>query len=145
MSHNTLIKDVKITDLDALDTAIAELQKEGVSISFDREATNFRTWRGQPDKCEGAIRLPGEQFDIGLRREADGSYVPVFDHMLDRNQAIACAYTPGERRSDRHTIGKLMQRYTVVKAEKEAALQGHMVTSRVYDAATGEISITVET
>lgn len=144
MSHNTVIKDVKITDLDALTTAVDQLIREGVNIAFDREATKFRTYRGQPDACQGAIRLPGEAFDIGLKREEDGTYVPVFDHMLDQNRSIACAFTPGERRSDRHTIGKLMQYYTAAKAEKEAALQGHMISSRTTDPQTGEILITVE-
>lgn len=143
MSHNTMVANVKITSLSALGAAIAELQKEGRKISLNTERKKFRTWPGQPDKCDAVIELPGEEWDIGLALQADGSYVPVFDHMLANNRVTACAYTPGERSTDRHTIGYLMQRYAVCVAEQEAAKQGHLVT-RERDEKTGDIRLVCE-
>jgi len=144
MSHNTLVANVKITDMDALARAVAELVSEGKNVTLRTTAGTFRTYPGQDSRCDAMIGLPNEAFDIGLRKQADGSYTPVFDHMLDRNKTVACEFTPGERRGDRHTIGSLMQRYTVCKAEKEAALAGHMIVRREKNEQTGEISILVE-
>lgn len=141
MSHNTLISNVRITSLDALQSAINELSKEGVNIGMNTTG-RFRTWPGQPDKCDATITLPGEQFDIGLVKQPDGAFLPVFDHMLDNNRVVSCPVTPGERRTDRHTIGKLMQRYSVCLAEQEAARQGHMITRR--EGEDGEILLEVE-
>lgn len=143
MSHNTTVANVRITSLAILGMAIKELAAEGRNVRLNENRKTFRTWAGQPDKCDAVIELPGEQFDIGLAKQSDGSYVPVFDHMLDRNKAIACQFTPGERRTDRHTIGLLMQRYAVCTAEQEAAKQGHM-TSREVDAKTGVIRLVAE-
>ena len=144
MSHNTMVSNVKITDLSALDAAVRELQAEGRKVNFNAQRKTFRTWPGQPNNCDAVIELPNERFDIGLMQQADGSYAPVFDHMLDNNRVVACEFTPGEgHRTDRHTIGYLMQRYAVCLAENTAAREGHMV-SREFDKTTGEIRLVCE-
>lgn len=144
MSHNVLIDNVKIASIPALKMAIAELVKEGARVSLDEATNTFRTWRGQPDKCDMAIRLPTEQFDIGLVKQPDGTYAPVFDHMLDNNKQVACKWSPGDNVNDRDrsTIGKLMQRYSACAVEYEMAMAGHS-TQRV-PGENGEIQVMVE-
>jgi len=125
MSHNTIIKDMKFTDLSALRTAISELQKEGISIALNEGRKKFRTWAGQPDQCDICIELPNESFDVGLVKQPDGTYLPVYDHMLANNGSIACEYRRDVPYQDRHAIAKLAQRYGVVLAEQQLAIEGH--------------------
>lgn len=145
MSHNTIIKDVKINDLDALRAAITELKTEGVQIDLNETARKFRTWEGQPDACDICIQLPRERFDVGLVRQPDGSYLPVYDHMLLGNGSISCEYRPGDRDryQDRHAIAKLVQRYGVVVAEKQLALDGHNAIRQTTE--DGSIQVIAET
>lgn len=144
MSHNVIIDNVKIASLPALRMAIAELQKEGARLALDETARNFRTYRGQPDKCDIAIKLPTEQFDIGLVQQPDGSYAPVFDDMLSSNRTVSCPWTPGDTYENRNrgTIGKLMQRYSTCAVEYEMAMAGH--TTRRESGENGEIQLVVE-
>lgn len=144
MSHNVLIDNVKITNITALEMAIRELVKEGAKVNLNKDRKTFRTWEGQPNKCDMVLELPGEQFDIGLVKQKDGSYMPAFDHMLDRNHAgISCQWSPGDKvERDRGTIGKLMQRYSVCAVEHEMALAGHSCTRS--QGKDGEIEVLVE-
>lgn len=147
MSHNVLIDNVRITNLDAFRIAINELVKEGANISLDETTKTFRTYAGQSSKCDMALRLPGERWDIGLVKQTDkngiSAYVPVFDHMLDNNKAgISCEWRPGDDRN-RTTIGKLMQRYAVCAVELQSALDGHSCTRSV-DEKTGEMQVIVQ-
>lgn len=144
MSHNTMIDNVKITDVDALRSAVEELRKEGANITLDENGKHFRTWPGQPTNCDMVLRMPDEKFDVGFRKNDAGEYTPIFDHMLDANKSIACDIShrgklPFADR-DRATIGKLMQRYTVCLTEKEMALQGYMC-NREFDKTTGEMHV----
>lgn len=146
MSHNVMIKNVKITSLDALRSAIRELQAEGAKISLDETSGHFRTYRGQPDRCDIAIKLEGagEPHDIGLVKQPDGSYTPVFDpYGMRGSSGIACEYSPGDDNYDqRRWIGKLMQRYSACVVEQEAALQGH--TSQRVPGENGELEVVIE-
>ena len=144
MSHNVLINNIKIASLPALRMAIQELTREGVKISLDEGTNTFRTYPGQSNKCDLAIRLPNEPFDIGLVKQQDGSYAPVFDNMLAGNKTISCPWTPGDNREnrDRGSIGKLMQRYSVCAVEYEMNMAGHSV-QRV-PGADGSIQLMVE-
>jgi len=143
MSHNVIIDNVKIASLPALRIAIGELIKEGVRVSLDETARTFRTYHGQPNHCDIAIKLPTEQYDVGLVKQPDGSYAPVFDSDLARNHQIACEWTPGDYKNrDRGTIGKLMQRYSACAVEYEMAMSGH--TTRREAGKDGEIEVVVE-
>lgn len=142
MSHNVEIKGTKITDLDALSAAIDELAREGVHIRFDKNAKQFRTYMGQDPSCDAAIVMGTGSHDIGLKKQADGSYGIVFDpyafsHEL-RVDGGAENFQPDEPHGTRHwdqesatnAIGKLIQRYNVVKVERESAMVGN-ATQRV--------------
>lgn len=129
MSHNVLISDVKIKNLSALRAAVAELAKEGVKIALDETARTFRTYDGQPNKCDLAIRMSDERGDVGLVKGQDGTYTPVYDpYLFSKDSGIACPYTPGRGSDNRQAIGLLLQRYAVCTTEIEAAMQGHACT-----------------
>ncbi len=143
MSHNIAIKGVKITDLKALEAAIGELSAEGIKIRLHNSGT-FRTYAGQPNKSDYTIELAGERHDVGLVKQPDGSYQPVFDPygMSSRGQGVSCSLDPREN-DNRAAIAKVLQRYSVCLTEREMALQGHAVV-RETNKETGEIVLTAE-
>jgi hypothetical protein len=145
VSHNVVIDNVKIANLTAFEIAVNELIKEGANIRLNKSRNTFRTWEGQPNKCDMVLELPGEQFDIGLVKQPDGSYSPVFDHMLDANRSgISCKLDRSDsyKDRDRGTIGRLMQRYAVCAVEHEMAIQGNSTSRSTAD--NGEIEVLVE-
>jgi len=144
MSHNVVIDNVKIKSVDALRMAVKELKEEGANVTLNEDRKTFRTWRGQRNECDMVIELPTQQFDVGLVKQPDGSYAPVFDHMLDMNREIACPYDPRDANGnrDRATIGKLMQRYATCATELEMAMAGHSCTRA--KGKNGEIEILVD-
>lgn len=143
MSHNVLIQNVKITSLDALRRAITELHTEGVNVAL-LEQTTFRTYRGQDNRCDLCISLPNGNYDVGLKLQRDGSYIPICDaSMMPRDgSSISCRLGPGVDWS-RAAIGKLMQRYSTCVAEDSLQLSGYFPTREI-DAQSGEIYVTVE-
>lgn len=145
MSHNVVIDNIKINSLPALRMAISELVREGTRISLDETTKTFRTYGGQPNKCDLAIRLPTEMFDIGLVKQPDGSYAPIFDNMLASNRQVSCEWKAGDdhKNRDRGSIGKLMQRYSVCAVEYEMNMAGHSVQRT--SGADGSIQLMVET
>jgi len=145
MSHNTVIKDVKIADVSCLQSAIANLQKQGVKINFNPDRKTFRTYIGQPNKCDAVIELPGAQYDVGLVKQPDGTMLPVFDHDLRHGNPIACELRPNDkvnRYDDSLAIAKLVQEYSAVVAEKELALKG--MTSMRQTTDDGAIQVVAE-
>jgi hypothetical protein len=127
VSHNVLISNVKITSIVALQRAINELVAEGHKISLNQSGT-FRTYAGQPNKADYTIELQGERHDVGLVKQPDGSYLPVYDPygMSTRGEGLSCSLDRGQR-DERQCIAKLLQRYSTCVAEDELALAGHAV------------------
>lgn len=145
MSHNVLIANVKITSLSALRRAISELQAKGIQISLDNKQT-FRTYPGQSTKCNLCISLPGENHDIGLRLQSDGSYLPVYDPfgMSVNGAGISCSIHRGDSYDpQRSRIGQLLQLYSTCVAEDQMLAQGYQAV-REYDETTGEMYLTAE-
>ena len=140
MSHNVTISDIKITDIDALEAACAELRSKGVKISLHKDATYLAYDSSQTKVYPYVIKMEESKYDIGFEKTSDGAYVPVFDPFagqiqrvvgLDRNSVQnldllnACAVN-----DPKVHIGKLMQTYGLCKAEAEAGQHGY-TTQRV--------------
>ena len=166
MSHNVQISGVKINDLDALETAMAELRREGINVSLERgepgtRVVRFRTYSGFGNNpmADHVIRLPGASYDIGLLKQPSGHYEPVYDNALGLSVAcpIACEYKPGNQLNYRAItdrteldlasrgigIGKLMQRYTAVVAERDARLRGYVARRVTSNDGALQVVITV--
>ena len=148
MSHNVDLKGVKLKDTTALKKACEELAAEGSKIKLDMTAKTFRTYSGQNNKCDGAIIMDGPH-DIGLKKQADGSYQPVFDPYgfspalaSDRSAEAFCPVPTGDQGHAQRMIGKLLQRYGVCITEREAAMQGKNFT-RTTDQKSGVVELTI--
>jgi len=146
MSHNVLIKNVKITSIPALQRAIAELNAEGIRVSLE-DRKQFRTYRGQPNRCDYCISLPDANHDVGLVKQEDGSYLPYYDpYGMPRNgEGVSCRWEQrdGNEAFQRTAIGKLLQRYATCVAEDSLTLSGNAFT-REYDN-EGNIVLTAQT
>lgn len=115
MSHNITLKGVNFKDLTMLGNVVSDLSNGQASLT--KEASTFRTYRGQPNKCNARINLPGPH-DIGLTQNQNGSYTPVFDP-YQMSRVFAHPAHPGS------PIGLLQQEYALREAEYEAAQQGY--------------------
>jgi len=134
MSHNITVSDIKITDLDALESAVNELKAEGANISMSRNAKyrGYNTSQSR-DTMPVVINLPDAPWDLGFDKDAEGNYVPVFDPYKGHIRN-AVGFQPNEVdgtacdiNSPAVHIGKLIQRYAACKIEREAAVQGRSV------------------
>lgn len=145
MSHNVDIKGTKINDLKALENACAELRKRKLNVTLDTESKTFRTYEGQSTNCDAVIRLGDEHHDIGLRKQADGTYTPVYDPYAVSDK-MACAVLPkGATRYDpRYRISQLLQEYSTQVALRKARQMGHSLVSRTTDKKTGAVQLVFE-
>lgn len=154
MSHNVKIEGIKITSLDVLDRAIAELRRDGINVMLERgvpgkRGLTFRTYHGYGNstKADSVIRLPGAAYDIGLLHDPKGFYSPIFDNMLGISipSPIACKYVAGEKHdgSQGHAMGKLMQRYAAILAETDAQRRGYH--ARRVTGSDGTMQVVIQT
>jgi len=138
--------DIKFKDLDAVDVALkpfgGELLRGQTTHRWygqflndwrsDRAAVNRRD-PATFGKCDHAIRFPGINYEVGLVREADGTYTPVYDsygsggqHDGGKLEALMGAGLP-----------KLKDEYAAAVTTRMLARKGFRVTRSVN--AKGEI------
>lgn len=183
VSHSTTIKTVPIKSQSALRAAIAELQSNGVNIELQENCKPRMYYKNQiakqivstakegefsfnedPDVCDFVIHLPDSFYDIGLLRQEDGSYTPVFDDycggpvsgapttaqmkgiksILGHKWEGKVEHWAGRKEgndSQLHSIGKFLQGYTKQTVVEAATLAGHMVSGFTENEKTGEIQV----
>ncbi len=154
MSHTTIVKQIPIRDIEALRSAVAELQEQGISCSlehgeniaprmyYDRQSEELR------GKTEYVLRLPNASFDVGFIRQEDGSYAPVTDFHAGSvaNQIGHTCDCPGMKgaSNEERALGKLMQLYGKNAAINQAAANGYMIEEMTYNEETGDYEITMQ-
>jgi hypothetical protein len=84
-------------------------------------------------KCEFAIHVPGERYEIGVVRGADGRYSLIYDYWCN-NLTKALGGREGNR---------LRQAYGVAKLRKQAKRLGHKVVREVVRS-DGKISVVLQ-
>jgi hypothetical protein len=166
MSHNVELQGVKFTDLAILEKATRELIAEGViSGEFRKGDVPIRGWRGtgegamwaghpiygreQNHVCPAGIVLNQGKYDIGFNWDAkQNAYVPFIENgwrppvAADQSalniEGQACGIG---NQAQAALVGKLSQRYAVLMAEKNAAMQG--LPTRRIKAKGGQIQLEV--
>ncbi len=158
MSHTTTVKSVAIRDIDALRSAVKELQDAGVNCSLE-EGENIapRMYYDQQSKelrgkTPYVLRLPNSRFDVGFQRVEDENgevtYAPVTDFhggYVANEIGAKCNCKPnGETVSaPEQAIGHLMQLYAKNATINAAVASGYAVDSITTDETTGEIHISI--
>lgn len=158
MSHTTTVKSVAIRDVEALRSAVKELQELGVNCSLE-EGDNIapRMYYDQQSKelrgkTPYVLRLPNSRFDLGFQRvEENGevTYAPVTDFhggYVEKEIGAKCGCKPAEGEkvdSAERAIGHMMQLYAKHATINAAVASGYTVDSITTDADTGEIHINI--
>lgn len=128
MSHNVVLKGVKITDLNTLKTALDNLGVASKGVTLDRDAKTFRTYPGQSNVCDAMIKMPG-RYDIGLRYDKESqSYSMVADFSMMHDTALQHEFSTGHNPEVK--VSALVQEYGLLTAEYQAAMLGR-TTQRV--------------
>jgi hypothetical protein len=166
MSHNVELQGVKFTDLGILEKATKELVREGVIAGeFRKGDVTIRGWRGAGEGsmwaghpiygkeanhvCPAGIVLEGGKYDIGFNWDAkQNAYVPFIEHgwrppvAADGGAQTVDGQACGIGASSQAAlVGKLSQRYAVLMAEKNAAMQG--LPTRRINGKAGQIQLEV--
>lgn len=97
MSHTTSVKSVPIKSVNALRSAVSELQSQGIKCELVANAVPRMYYRDQiarhvkaknpndyhfhdnPEECDFVLKLPDAYYDIGFLRDKKGNLVPFFD------------------------------------------------------------------
>jgi hypothetical protein len=145
MSHITTIKSVGIRDEAAIVAAVDALRARGVKVSLKRDQKPRMYFNGTSPKCEYVLHCEGGNYDVGLQKQKDGTFAPVFDehgryvgNVLGASGGIP---TKDEDRAQ-HQIGQFLQAYSVEAAKNAATAQGYIVEGTEIDA-DGNVHLTI--
>lgn len=150
MSHNVVLSGVKFGDLAVLKQAFGELQRDQIeakNYQFVDTPTVVRGWYGRQTKVDAAIICPGQEYDIGFMRNAEGELVPMMESGFC---APGVSTQPGAKTVEdkvcpydhqTRALGMLQQRYALINTENNARRMGSLC-SRVA-AADGQIQLHV--
>lgn len=143
MSHNIALSGARITNLDILSDAVKAITNGKARLV--RNQKTFRTYPGQDPACDHCIHIDSTQYDIGIRKQADGSWglVADFSLLVHNSPFLARDHTMQQLRQlalqgrsnfdqecARYATGALMQEYILRTAEEQAAILGR-TTQRV--------------
>lgn len=146
MSHTTEINSVKITDLNALRSAVQDLNNAGVDCILLENVAPRMYSAGQHGKCDYVLRLNKGRYDVGFEKAPEGHYRTVLDswnnHVGQHLGAGAFCPIPGtEEGRAQHAIGALLQGYAKHAITNEARRKGMQVTGSYVDEKTGAIKL----
>ncbi len=129
MSHTTKIAGIKITEVSALRKAVTELAKSGIRIELLENAKPRAYSEGQAGMgvADFVIKLADATYDIGLYKQADGSYEPRTDFYNGSVERVLGAQASKKENAIQAKLGKLMQMYGIHAATEKATKQGYSV------------------
>ena len=125
MSHTTSVKTVQYTDANAIREAVKALQAKGVKITLLENAKPRMYYDNQEGVCDFVIRCDNGKYDVGLKLQADGSYLPVFDEW----GGYIADVLGTSRNSAEEAIALFSRQYGEEAIYLEAARQGLAVES----------------
>lgn len=146
MSHTTTIKTVKITNVQALHKAVAELKAKGVNCELVENARPRMYYDHQQVLCPYVLKLPGTKYDVGFEKQEDGSFAPIFDEYqgyVSSQIGAKCALPKTAEGRSQHAIGQLMQGYAKHAAIDAAVSQGYVVEGCMIDPTTHAVHLTI--
>lgn len=139
MSHTTTLKAVVIRDVTALRMAVDELKSNGINCDLIENAKPRMYFNNQHSACDYVLRLNDSKYDVGFDRQADGTYVPVFDEWQNivakqlGADVNVCPIPTSKEGKAQHQIGRFFQSYSKHAAVNAAVSQGYMVESSTVD------------
>lgn len=144
MSHTSSIKAVKITSVTALNAAVAALVSRGIQCSLEENATPRAYFQNQQGmgKADFVVKLPNARYDVGLYKQADGSYEARTDFYGGSVAACLGGKATTPERHEQAQLGLLFQEYGAAVTIEAARKKGHMVR-RIFDSEKQRITLEV--
>lgn len=151
MSHTTEIDDVVISDIKALEAAIAELNAKGARCQLIKNAAPRAFYENQKglEKTDYVIRLADSRYDVGLYKvPGKAGYRARADMFAgDVARVLGCGCStdfigidPSPQES-RLMLGKLYQTYAIHAAIRSSVAKGYTV--RRVDNKDGSVRLVV--
>lgn len=144
MSHTTAIKGIKISNIEALQLAVAELAQQGKNIELVPNAQPRAFYNNQDGMgvADFVIKLGDSRYDIGLYKQADGTYEPRTDFWGQDVQKILGGKATDKQYEEQAKLGLLFQSYAVNAVEQQCRFEGKS-TRRQVDEKSGQIQVIV--
>lgn len=139
MSHTTKIEGVSIKNEKAIRKAVENLKAKGINISLKENATPRMYYDAQErevGKCEYVLHLPDAKYDVGLKKQADGSYTPIYDEYMGsvgKQIGGACKIPKTDEEKSLWGIGQFSQEYAKEAATMAAEAEGWYVQDTTMD------------
>ena len=95
----------------------------------------------QIKQCDYVLRLNKSRYDVGFRRENDGTYKMEMDLWAGQ---IACQLGDNRAQGESRPVAKFLQAYTRCAAIESAVDSGYMIES-INEQADGTLVINVDT
>lgn len=136
MSHTTTIKALAIKDANAIRQAVERMQAAGTAIELVENGRPRMYYERQAVPCDFVLKLGG-QYDVGLQKQADGTYQIIMDEWGNHVSNVIGAACPLPQTSEERAlwaIGQFAQQYGRCAAVNAAVAQGYMVQSDYVDA-----------
>lgn len=147
MSHTSVLKTIKITNISALQQAVEYLQNQGVNCSLVENAKPRMYYDNQHGKCDYVLKLTDCVYDVGFDKQADGSYAPVFDswgqHLQKQiGMPTSCPIPKTQEEQQAAAISRLLDCYAIHAAKEELSQSGEYYSFEVgYDTADGSYTL----
>ena len=136
MSHVTRLKGIAIKDVRAIQGAVGKLQAKGIKCSLETNAKPRVHGYDAAPVCDYVLKLNGA-YDVGLQKQADGTFEPVFDtyqNHVGKEIGATCPIPSSPQGKQQHQMGQFLQFYAEEAARNQALSQGYMVESSDTDA-----------
>ena len=94
-------------------------------------------YSGNSEECEYVLKLNDSKYDVGLKKQKDGTYTPIMDlyeGQIGRQIGAACPMPNTPEGKAQHHIGKFAQEYNKAASINAALKQGLTVDSIEEDA-----------
>ena len=130
MSHTTSINSIVISDVDALRSAITELNREGVQCELLENMiarAYSSTQAGMTEPADYVLKMEKSIHDVGLYKTDNGyeARCDFWNGQIERQLGVTPA--EGEDRNQAR-LGKLYQKYAIHAASRKATQQGYSVS-----------------
>lgn len=144
MSHTTEIDAIKITDVVALRSAIAELKSHGVKCDLLENAVPRAYYNNQEGlgKADFVLKLNDSRYDVGLYNDDGKGYVARCDFWNREVENLLGARAEEGEDAGMAKLGKLYQTYGIHAATNAAVQQGYAVQRINQDGGAVQLVVT---
>ncbi len=133
MSHTSEISSVAIVDIQALEATVADLNKQGIKCSLQRNAVPRAFYQNQEGLglAPFVLKLNDCPYDVGFYENGKGGYSARTDLWMGHVAKLLGVTAKDKETTQQAALGKLFHGYAVNAALRQAARQGYRVTKSV--------------